>query len=501
MIRARSSWLRIAALLLTVGCWSVAPAQDIWEYSPYQVHIWVATGGSAELSDALNAAVRQVISDRCEAAIRAPWNTQVIAAPPELETEMLTRMSSIQPDDVLQSSREVALADKLFLVAIHGQADTIRIQVREFDSKSREFGNLIERQMGDVTQVGHQAFAAILAAFRPIAKVESTKDRDKKVSLRIRAAGLVTRLPSPILIEPGALLQPFVRNNDRNGEPNQKLGIQKTPWTYCLVLARDDSIISCEIHSGTRVPVSGRPNQRIQRFAVLVPTTPGNTLLVLQSTAKRPEPLSGYDIYAKDPRTDKQELIGRTDWRGTMEIPIAENPLRLIYVRNGSQLLARLPMIPGIESSRVVQINSDDLRLQVEGMLAGVQSWIMDVVANRQLVKARFHKRLGESKLADAKKLLDEYATIDSRDTIEKVLNDQQAKRKSEHAPVQKRIDKLFETTRGLLTKHVDPDEGTELGREFEERRGDAALNSPAAGNTPTAPAREAGKSDLPKSP
>ena len=482
-------------------------AQDIWEFSPYDIHVWVATGGSAEFGDVLNADIQRTIAARCEASIRAPWKMNITKAPAEIETEMLLRMESLQAADVLDLSREVALADKLFLVAVVGQDDTTRIRVREFDARSREFGNVVERSMGDLTQVGHQSFAALLAAFRPIAKVESTKDRDKMVTMRIRAAGLVTSTDSPILIKPGTLVQPYVRNNDRNGEPTKKLGIQKTPWTYCLVTNRenpdDRSIISCEIHSGTRVPVSGRPNQRIQRFAVVMPATPGMTTLVLQSTAKRPEPLSGYDIYAKDPITDKQELLGRTDWRGTMIIPTVENPLRLVYVRNGAQLLARLPIIPGLERTRTVQITSDDVRLQVEGLTAGMQNWIMDVVAHRELLKQRFHKRLQDKKLLEAKKLLDEYATIDSRDMIEKILNVEHARRRSEHNTVNKKIDKLFETTRGLLTKHVNPDEGSQLIAEFEEARGgETSTAAPkAAGAGAPGAAREVGSPDSPKTP
>lgn len=499
IVRSVWAWL---LLVLVINATS-ARAQDIWEFSPYDVHIWVATSGSGMLSPQAQASLMQHLRDRCETVIRSPWDSKLEAAPAEFATEMLTRLDAIPAADVIASSRDVALADKLFLVAVNATPETTRIQVRELDCRSREFGNVVERTMSDPSQVAEQTFATIVAAFRPIAKVESTKDRDRQVTMRIRAGGLVTTASSPILIEPGAILQPYVRNNDRNGEPSTKLGIQRLPWTYCAVSQRNETLLTCQIQSGTRVPVSGRPNQRIQRFAVFMPIVPGKTTLALQSTAKRAEPLSGYDVYAKDPITDKQELLGRTDWRGTMEIPMGENPLRLIYVRNGSQLLARLPVIPGLEKTRAVQITSDDQRLQVEGMLSGVQSWIMDVVAHRELVKVRFHKRLDELKIPDAKKLLDEYLTIDSRDTIERILNIEQARQKSEFPIVQKKIDKLFDTTRSLLTKHVPADEGNQLINEYNDRRGDApeATNSAGDAAKTDSPTRQAGGTDAPKSP
>jgi hypothetical protein len=494
----RSTRTLLLAALLSLLARTGAVAQDPWEYSPYQVYVWFAAEGMTEINPAIEEQLRQEISLRCEAVIHAPWDAKVTLVPEEYRTELLHRVDSIPAADLIHHAREIALGDKLFLLAVSEHGDGFRIQARELDCRSREFGNVVERTIGDIQQVGHAAFTTMMDTFRPLARIESTKEKDRKVELRIRAAGLVpedetgAKRPSPILIPAAAIMQPYMRHNDRNGEPNLKVGIQKVPWTYLQVLSREGELITTQVHTGTRVPVTGKPSQRIQRFAVVIPVTGGSTTLALQSTAKRPDPLSGYDIFAKDPITDKQELIGRTDWRGTMQIPSSGNPLRLVYVRNGTQLLARLPIIPGWEAHRTVQITSDDQRLHVEGMLKGIQSKIMDILAHRTLAKARFKKRMEEGKLQDAKKLLDEYLGIETRDSVDKVLNIEQARQRSSIETVQKKIEKLFDQTRSLLTKHVNPDEGSLLSTEYEERKADAPASA-SSGSSSAAPTRQPG--------
>lgn len=494
---SRTTRTLLLAAILSILTRSGALAQDPWEYSPYQVFVWFAAEGMTEINATVEEQLRLEISLRCEALVHAPWDAKVTMVPEQYRTELLQRIDSIPAADLIKHASEIALGDKLFLLSVNETGDGFRIQARELDCRSREFGNVVERTVADIQQVGHAAFNTLMATFRPLARIESTKERDKKIELRIRAAGLVpedetgAKRPSPILIQPGTTLQPYMRHNDRNGEPNLKVGIQKVPWTYCHVVSRDGELITAQVHTGTRAPVTGKPSQRIQRFAVVIPATGGSTTLALQSTAKRPDPLSGYDIFAKDPITDKQELIGRTDWRGTMEIPSSDNPLRLVYVRNGSQLLARLPLIPGWEVRRVVQITSDDQRLHVEGMLRGVQSRIMDILAHRTLAKARFKKRMEEGKLQDAKKLLDEYLGIETRDSVDKVLNLEQARQRSSIETVQKKIEKLFDQTRSLLTKHVNPDEGSQLSTEYDERKGDAPAAT--ASSSTAAPTRQPG--------
>ncbi|MFO0870732.1 MAG: hypothetical protein U0935_17525 [Pirellulales bacterium] len=163
-------------------------------------------------------------------------------------------------------------------------------------------------------------------------------------------------------------------------------------------------------------------------------------------------------MYAKDPHSEKIELIGRTDWRGTMELPPSPDfPLRVVYVKNGGSLLARLPTVPGVEAEMVVDLTPDDRRLQAEGFVSGVQAVLTDLVAQRELYTKRIRARLTEGKVGDAEKLLEEFKALPTRDDVQKLLDQQQPRITSPHKKVQAKIDKQFEDTRKLLYKFVDP--------------------------------------------
>ena len=67
--------------------------------------------------------------------------------------------------------------------------------------------------------------------------------------------------------------------------------------------------------------------------------------------------------------------------------------LQLLYVKNGKQLLARLPVLPGQSESLLAALVDDDRRLQAEGLVIALQSRALDLVARREILAARFRAR------------------------------------------------------------------------------------------------------------
>jgi hypothetical protein len=315
---------------------------------------------------------------------------------------------------------------------------------------------------------------------------------------RLRAGALAVRGDEPVLVADDSLLRPWVRHNDRYGEPRPPLGVQAIPFSFLMVKKRDGGRLECEPHTGVRFPITGRNSARTERFALAVRAAGEATTVRLRTNEKPPQPLSGYDIFAKDPKTEKVELIGRTDWRGTMELPrLADSPLRVVYVKNGGSLLARLPTVPGHEPEMVVDLTPDDKRLQAEGFVAGVQAVLTDLVAQRELYAKRIRSRLSEGKIAEAQKLLEEFKALPSRDDVQKLLDQQQPRITTSYKKVQAKIDKLFEDTRKLLYKFVDPAMAAKLEeevRQTSEGKGPyaaalGAVNAAERAVAPTAPA------------
>ena len=55
--------------------------------------------------------------------------------------------------------------------------------------------------------------------------------------------------------------------------------------------------------------------------------------------------MTGYEVFVKGIEDKPTELLGVTDWRGSIEVPRGDVPVRTLYVKNGNQLLARLPLV------------------------------------------------------------------------------------------------------------------------------------------------------------
>jgi hypothetical protein len=213
--------------------------------------------------------------------------------------------------------------------------------------------------------------------------------------------------------------------------------------------------------------LAGRASARVVKLALLAKPRHASTDLVLQTEEEHPVPLQGYDVYAKDPVTEDSELIGASDWRGRVRISKGDQPLLILYVRSGGLLLARLPLAPGLEAELPAQITNDDVRLQAEGFVKGLQSRIMDAVARRELYVARFRRALQEKKLDKAKTLLEEFGRLENRSDLATLVNQQEQRLTSQDRRVQAKIDQLFSQTRQLLAKFLDPQTSNKLNQEY----------------------------------
>ena len=108
----------------------------------------------------------------------------------------------------------------------------------------------------------------------------------------------------------------------------------------------------------------------------------------------------GYDIYSRRPGVEVSEFIGRTDWRGLLQIdPDEESPVRVLYVKNGSRLLGKLPVIPGQMLELTAPIRNDDGRLEAEGVVLGLKENLIDLVARREVLSSRIRARIEDGKL------------------------------------------------------------------------------------------------------
>ncbi|EMI56907.1 signal peptide protein [Rhodopirellula sallentina SM41] len=183
-------------------------------------------------------------------------------------------------------------------------------------------------------------------------------------------------------------------------------------------------------------------------------------MLRLHAKGRPDQPLIGYEIYDKELDSKSMTFVGRTDWNGRLTVGKIDRPLRLLYVKNGGAVLARLPMVPGHHEVTVADLAGDDMRLQAEAYIRGVQNAIIDLVAVRELFKARISMRIKEGKLKEADELLE---MLRNEPSNEKIANDMGKKQTlflkaiGRNANQQRKVDEMFSVTRELLSKHINP--------------------------------------------
>ncbi|WP_039961250.1 hypothetical protein [Rhodopirellula europaea] len=354
--------------------------------------------------------------------------------------------------------------DKIFIVRIRTATTPMKVESVEFDTLMRYFGDTSQATVSSFNLLPEVVGATLRDVFAPVARIDDA-GKNNAVGL-VRASGLVTDKNSPALVNVGDVLVPMVRKDDRNGSP---ISIGPLDWAYLLTKELDGRRVKMDFHAGRAGGLQGRKNARTHRVGLRIRPRKDETLLRLHAKGDPNQPLIGYEIYEKELEGKSMTFIGRTDWNGRLNVePNDEQPLRLLYVKNGGAVLARLPMVPGHHEKMIADLGGDDMRLQAESYIRGVQNSIIDLLAIRELFKARIMMRLERGDLEPAEELLE---VLRNQPTNERLANDM-GKRQSEfikaigkNANQQRKVDEMFSVTREMLTKHINP----KLVRDLEE--------------------------------
>ncbi len=485
-----SPWHHLLATLILLFSLILLPdsaaAQSLWELTPYRVHVYLAVQDAPQLTEQARQDVQNFVTGRIESLVGASWNATVSPASPELAIAMLRGLPTLATSDLPEDSLS---ADKVILLCLSTDSSGYRVAARELDCRTRLWGTTVSRIVGQPALLTSAAVDAVLAAFAPLAEVEDVEG--SKAELRLRAAALPLRDPKAIRVGPGTLFRPVIRFNDREGRMLSDRPPQVVPWTCLLAREAENGAVQCEIFTGLRSPLSARRRGRTEQLAVAVRPPEESTRLVVHSRVDKDRKLFGYDVHAYAPDESSSTLLGRTDLAGSLEIPPGEHPLRILVIKSGAEFLARLPIIPGVEPEVLAGIPDDDDRLAVEGYITGLQEEIVDIVALRATLMARIRARLNEEKPEEAKQLVTELRQLRTREDLAVVLNDQRRRFYSGDSAVRRKVDKLFNDTREVMVRNLDPSVIDQLATEVDQ----ALKSKPAA---PTSPAKTSAAASAP---
>jgi hypothetical protein len=459
-----------AALVVVSGAARCVGAEGSWEYSPYRVRIWLALEPTPQLPASLVETLNESIVRHSSAVLGAVWQVEAVPPPAALRPLMVQDLEHVGVDAIVAAAERADLeADKLYLTSVRRRDGELVVSVRELDCRSRQPGELIEHACPAPALLAGTLWDALVDSFTPLARIEQVED--KQVVARLRAGGLITNNESPANIEPGAVLRPVVRRNDRTGQP-AKGGIQAIPWTMLVVDDRAEAVLDCTLTSGYRAAIPVRGSARIERLALLLRPRYETTRLVLRSRTEPTKPLAGYDIYRRGASPEETELLGTTDRDGAIELTREAGNLETLLVKNGQQLLARLPVVAGQAPELTARIVDDDARLAAEGYIAALSSRALDLVARREILAARIRGRLKDGQHDEAQKLLDDFRRLETRTDLSRDFDAYRQQLPAGDKLTQERINRLFtEAQKFLLSRPLSDELLSQLTREVEQSK------------------------------
>ena len=247
-----------------------------------------------------------------------------------------------------------------------------------------------------------------------------------------------------------------------------------------------------KLYTGIRNPISGRSSRRTERLALAIPTPNGPTRVLLRSREDNSQVLVGYDVYSRSPSSDtseKSKFLGSSDFRGEIEIHPDAQPLRILYIKNGRELLARLPMVPGLEEEITASLIDDDLRLEAEGFVMGMQQNLVDMVIQRKIMETRINKLIDKQKFDEAEGLLNDLRALRLPPHYSLELDRERQRLTRTDSRAQKKIGLLFSDTQTILREYLDARAVETLAKELAAARGKntaAAAATDNSGATPT---------------
>ena len=484
-------------------CSSFAKAADVfWEYAPYRIRVLLDVDPMPTMGQVEMSRLAPYISDRCIATAGAIWRVTIV--PTQLPADQFTQLSPDLTDGLSPTDWEEL--DKLVLLRVSGGVGEYSAEAREFDASTRRWGPVVSRTTRQRGYVFRTVLGALQWAVSPVATFRIDRDDRQHVRLSVRARHLAPNADDFRQISPGDVLLPIFRSNDRDGRPRPD-GIQPVPWTYLVAdptvtdaavadaavadaavtdaavadpvgadpveadpadadpveatvtegASGDDELgaIRCTVYSGTRRPFGVRRRGRIDQFAIVARPAAATTQLQFVSRGDDPHPLPGCRVYERD--SDQSFLlVGVSDSRGEIGIERGESPLRVLWVKSGHLLVAKMPVVPGIKPTLTIPLPDDESRLEIEGQLTAIRNALVDSVARRQVLAARFRERLGAGDLDKARSLLGELESLPTRAQFSQQIDRQERSATADDPQTQARIKKIFADTRVILGSYLD---------------------------------------------
>ena len=319
--------------------------------------------------------------------------------------------------------------------------------------------------------------------FRPVGVVEGVDGNT--VQVRLRAGALAAPDADFALAQPNDIFVPSIAVRSRENRVERLLSI---PWTYLTATEVSGSLMTANVGSGLRSPISAKQRGRNETIVVAVRPQQQATRLELATQTKPSLPLVAHRIELRsspatpiqdDPVARLETLVGEllTDRRGLVMIAVdRERPLVWLFAYSGQHLLARVPFVPGVAPHVRLEVPDDSARLAAEADVQMLQGQLIDAVAVRNtqigLIRAAAKQRdwkEQESRLAGLAKLEDAQSFLDRLAAVRVPAVNAAKTRKDKVAEA--RINRLCDEMATLIRQYLSEDRIKQLNEEATELR------------------------------
>lgn len=455
----------------------VQTKERAWEYRPYLVAVWFCLDGSPVLNSIYND-VASDVTRRSELMDPSGWDLTTGKAPSRWRNRFLECIETPENCGDLEDNPALAGFDKLMVVCLNTEFGQTKARVREYDIQTQLWGPLVVRHVTQKQQLGQHVMDAISTAFMPLARIDriqeleytdgSGKQRKKdEVVMQVRAVRSCVRTDlnealewthspiddSPVFIKDDDRFLPVIRKTDRQGN---LVSLNPVQFTYLTVNDQDQAVLKASIESYHRAPLSLRKSKRAQKLALVIRPPERPTRLFLVSNDKKKTAMEGFEIYSRRPgatRDEKSEFLGKTDWRGSIEIPPSDEGLRLIYVKRGTRALKKLPIMPGLYEEVESTLPNDETRLYAEGVIQGFQNEILSLVIRREVLESDVAAAIKEENLSLARETFRKYQELDTPSDVKSRMDDERVQLNSLTSDSRELdfIKRMFDSLRKIL--------------------------------------------------
>lgn len=462
-----SQIVAVAAALVAATVHAAGP-QKYWDIEPYRIHLTIAIDAPAGLADQLAAELPIYFKQRVAASIGALWR---------LETEVATggeRHRLLKGLDALSDGEPIAAVageEKQLFATLRWTPWGYELSAREYDRYVQRWGATVHAAARQRDALAEQMFALVHQAVAPLAQVTLDTDNSDLVQLTLRGSALPQRSDDVITVEPGDAFLPVLRRTTREGELVTD-GVQVVPWTYIEVTGLPDAEggskqIVGRVQSGTRRPLGVRRRGRIEQVAIALRADPADATIRLHSRTEAEKPLVAYDVFAQNTGEKETRLVGLSDENGELCVAPGKTAIQLLYVKSAGELLARLPIVPGVDRYVDVPLPDDDVRLRAQARLAALREDLVDLVARRNIFMARVRHQIEEKNYGQARELLELLDELPGRAQFNQQLEREARLHRASDPQVQRRIEQLFTATQTVLGQFLDPRPISELHDEL----------------------------------